>query len=43
MTGLEIEIVPQSWGVALPMARQFNISAYDAAYLTLCRIAENRW
>jgi predicted nucleic acid-binding protein len=37
MTGLEIEIIPQAWGVTLPLARQFNCSAYDAAYLTLAK------
>ena len=34
-TGLEIEIVHQEWGEMLPMARRFNRSAYDAAYLAL--------
>ncbi len=34
-TGLEIEIVPQGWGEMLPLARRFNRSAYDAAYLAL--------
>jgi predicted nucleic acid-binding protein len=32
---LEIEIVHQAWGEMLPLARQFNRSAYDAAYLKL--------
>ena len=37
MAGLDIEIVHQTWGVMLPLARQFNRSAYDAAYLTLAQ------
>jgi predicted nucleic acid-binding protein len=32
---LDIEIISQSWGEMLPLARQFERSAYDAAYLTL--------
>ena len=32
---LDIEIIPQSWGESLPLARHFGRSAYDAAYLTL--------
>jgi len=32
---LDIEIIPQSWGEMLPLARRFGRSAYDAAYLTL--------
>lgn len=32
---LDIEIIPQSWGEMLSLARQFDRSAYDAAYLTL--------
>ena len=32
---LDIEIIPQSWGEMLPLARQFERNAYDAAYLTL--------
>ena len=35
MTGLEIDIVGQSWGEMLPLARKFGRSAYDAAYLAL--------
>jgi predicted nucleic acid-binding protein len=35
IAGLEIEIIPQSWGEMLPLARRFNLSAYDAAYLAL--------
>ncbi len=34
---LEIEIIPQSWGEMLPLARQYDRSAYDAAYLTLAQ------
>lgn len=37
ITGLEIELIAQSWGDMLPLARQFNLSAYDAAYLTLAK------
>jgi len=37
MTGLDIEIVSQTWGVMLPVAHQFNRSAYDAAYLSLAQ------
>jgi predicted nucleic acid-binding protein len=33
--GLEIEVVPQDWGEMLHIARRFNLSAYDAAYLAL--------
>jgi len=33
--GLDIEIIPQTWGEMLPLARRFNRSAYDAAYLAL--------
>ena len=33
--GLDIEIISQPWGEMLPLARQFERSAYDAAYLTL--------
>ncbi len=36
--GLQIEIHTLEWGEMLPMARRFERSAYDAAYLTL---AEN--
>jgi predicted nucleic acid-binding protein len=32
---LDIEIIPQTWGEMLPLARRFNRSAYDAAYLAL--------
>ena len=35
MTGLEIDIVGQTWGEMLPLARKFGRSAYDAAYLAL--------
>ncbi len=33
--GLKIEIVSQAWGRMLPLARRFDRSAYDAAYLVL--------
>lgn len=33
--GLEIELIPLEWGEMLPLARRFERSAYDAAYLTL--------
>ena len=32
---LDIEIIPQSWGEMVTLARQFGRSAYDASYLTL--------
>jgi predicted nucleic acid-binding protein len=35
MAGLEIEIIGQTWGELLPLARKFERSAYDAAYLAL--------
>lgn len=35
---LDIEIIPQSWGEMLPLARRFGRSAYDAAYLTLAEL-----
>jgi len=34
---LDIEIISQSWGEMLPLARQFDRSAYAAAYLTLAQ------
>ena len=34
---LDIEIIPQSWKKLLPLARQFDRSAYDAAYLALAQ------
>lgn len=34
---LDIEFVPQPLGEMLPLARQFNLSAYDAAYLSLAQ------
>jgi predicted nucleic acid-binding protein len=34
---LDIEIVSQSWGDMLPLARQYDRSAYDAAYLLLAQ------
>lgn len=42
MLGLEIEIVPQRWGTPswesmLPLARRYDRSVYDAAYLTLAQ------
>jgi predicted nucleic acid-binding protein len=37
MAGLEVEITPQTWGALLPLARQFDRSAYDAAYLALAQ------
>ena len=36
---LDIELQPLDWGEMLPMARQYNRSAYDAAYLTLAQRA----
>ena len=37
VTRLDIEIIPQTWGEMLPLARQFDCSAYDAAYLSLAQ------
>jgi predicted nucleic acid-binding protein len=37
IAGLEIEIVAQAWGGMLPLARRFDRSAYDAAYLALAQ------
>jgi predicted nucleic acid-binding protein len=34
-SGLDIELLPFQWGESLPLARKFNRSAYDAAYLAL--------
>ncbi|MBM3152459.1 MAG: type II toxin-antitoxin system VapC family toxin [Chloroflexi bacterium] len=33
--GLEVELLPFQWGGSLPLARRFNRSAYDSAYLAL--------
>ena len=35
LSGLQIEILPLDWGEMLPLARRFQRSAYDAAYLAL--------
>lgn len=35
MKKLQIEILPGEWGAMLPLARRFNRSANDAAYLSL--------
>jgi predicted nucleic acid-binding protein len=32
---LELELLPLDWGEMLPLARQYERSAYDAAYLRL--------
>ena len=37
MAGLNIKIIPQAWGTMLPLARRFDRSAYDAAYLKLAQ------
>jgi predicted nucleic acid-binding protein len=34
---LEIDLIPQGWGEMLPLARQFGLNAYDAAYLALAQ------
>jgi len=36
-TDLEIELVSQAWGGMLPLARLYERSAYDAAYLSLAQ------
>lgn len=33
--GMEIELYDMSWGESLPLARQFQRTAYDAAYMAL--------
>ena len=40
--GLEIELLPLDWGESLPLVRQFNRSAYDAAYLRLAERLNER-
>ena len=35
LIGLDIEIIPQTWGEMLPQARRFNCRAYAASYLAL--------
>jgi predicted nucleic acid-binding protein len=42
MEGLLVEIQPLEWGEMLPMARHFECSAYDAAYLTLAQKLSER-
>lgn len=37
IAGLNIELQSIAWGDMLPLARQYNCSAYDAAYLTLAQ------
>ena len=37
MDRLEVEIITRSWGAQLPLARQLDRSAYDAAYLALAQ------
>lgn len=37
VAGLGIELLSLDWGETLPLARQYNRSAYDAAYLTLAQ------
>ncbi len=34
-SGIHIALHPFDWGESLPLARRFNLSAYDAAYLSL--------
>ncbi len=40
MKGLEIEILPIEFGAMLPLARRFDRSAYDAAYLFLSEFVD---
>jgi len=42
VAGLDIELLPLDWGEMLPQARQYERSAYDAAYLTLAQRAGER-
>jgi predicted nucleic acid-binding protein len=37
VAGLDIELISLEWGEMLPMRRQYNCSAYDAAYLCLAQ------
>jgi predicted nucleic acid-binding protein len=37
LDGLKINLVTQEWGEMLPLARQFQCGAYDAAYLSLAQ------
>ena len=37
MEGLQIEILPLEWGEMLALARRFERSIYDAAYLALAQ------
>ena len=42
VANLGIELLPLDWGEMLPLAREYNRSAYDAAYLTLAqRVGES--
>jgi predicted nucleic acid-binding protein len=34
---LEIDLIPLNWGEMMPFARQYDRSAYDAAYLALAQ------
>ena len=40
MIGLEIETISQPMAAMLPLARRFNCSAYDAAYLALAEVRQ---
>jgi predicted nucleic acid-binding protein len=40
---LDIEVLPQAWGEMLPMARLYERSAYDAAYLILAEQSGERF
>ena len=37
VAGLDIELLPLEWGEMLPLARRYECSACDAAYLTLAQ------
>lgn len=37
IAGLDIELLPMDWDEMLPLARQYDRSAYDAAYLAVAQ------
>ena len=37
VAGLDIELLPLEWGEMLPLARRYEHSAYDSAYLALAQ------
>ena len=43
VAALDIELLPVDWGEMLPLARQYNRSAYDAAYLVLAESLDDQF